>query len=194
MYEIPKEIEINDKKFKIRHDGDYRVILDCFNALNDDELSDKEKVLTSLIIFYADINGIEDLDKLGDIELAVSKMYDFFNCGEKESSGAKSNSKLIDWELDSQLISSAINKVANMEIRAIEYLHWWTFMGYYMAIGESPLSNIVGIRSKIAKGKKLEKHEKEFKQQNPQYFSFDTRTVEQKDAEELARQLWNNGK
>ena len=121
-------------------------------------------------------------------------MFKFFNCGENESPGAKVNHKLIDWQKDSNLISSAINKVAGKEIRLEPYVHWWTFMGYYLAIGDSPLSSIVGIRNKIAKGKKLDKNELQFRQNNPQYFSLDTRTVDQQEADILAKELWNSGK
>ena len=101
------------------------------------------------------------------------------------------NFKTIDWEKDSQLISSAVNKVAGQEVRAVEYMHWWTFMGYFNAIGESALSTVVGIRNKIAKGKKLEKYEMEFRRDNPQYFIWDMRTIQQKEEDELINQLWN---
>ena len=97
-------------------------------------------------------------------------MFDFFNCGRSQSIGKKMNHKLIDWEQDSQIICSAINKVANKEVRAEPYIHWWTFMGYYSAVGESLLSTIVSIRDKIVRGKKLEKHERIFRQENPEYF------------------------
>ena len=66
-------------------------------------------------------------------------------------------------------------------------------MSYYTAIGECPLSNIVGIRSKLVKGKPLEKHEREFKRDNPQYFIWDKDSIEQKEAEDWVRQVWNNG-
>ena len=87
------------------------------------------------------------------------------------------------------MIVSAINNVAHTEIRALPYLHWWTFTGYYMAIGECPLSMVVGIRNKLAKHKKLEKYELEFKRQNPQYFTW---KKDQKEAEMLFEQIWKN--
>jgi hypothetical protein len=39
-----------------------------------------------------------------------------------------------------------------------------------MAIGDGALATVVGIRDKIARGKKLEKYEQDFKRDNPQYF------------------------
>ena len=64
-------------------------------------------------------------------------------------------------------------------------------MGYFNAVGESSLATVVGIRNKIAKGKKLEKYELAFKTDNPQYFNWDMRTLKQKEEDELLNQLWN---
>ena len=193
-YDIPIVINIGDKELKIRNNGDYRVILDCFAALNDIELTPVERFYSSLIIFYEDFNSIEDVNNFPDIESLIARMYWFFNCGD-DSIGAKSHYKLIDLEKDAQLINSAINNVANKEIRSEPYVHWWTFMGYYTAIGECPLSYIVGIREKILKNKKLEKYEREFRRDNPQYFIWNHNTLEQEElqqeANEWLNQVWN---
>ena len=193
MFEIPTTIELNGKEFNIRNKGDYRTILDCFAALEDAELDKQERLFASLIIFYEDIDSIEDIYKLGDIETAINEMYKFFNCGSDESNGRKVNHKLMDWKQDEQLIASAVNKVAGTEVRSIDYLHWWTFMGYYSAIGKCPLSTILNIRDKIVKGKKLEKEERTFRQENPQYFVWNKNTVEEEEADRLVKELWNSG-
>lgn len=194
MFEIPTSIQISEEEqLSIRNKGDYRMVLDCFAALNDIELTKEERVYCALIIFYENFNSLEDLAQYKNLNEAVKKMYWFFNCGDDTGVGANKHHKLIDWEGDSQLIASAVNKVANTEIRMAPYMHWWTFMGYYLAIGESPLATIVGIRSKIMEGKKLEKHETKFKNDNPQYFIWDNKSVEDKEAEEAVMSLWNSG-
>lgn len=193
MYEIPTSILSSDgKEYKIRNRGDYRTILDCFQALDDAELESTERLMASLLIFYEDLNSVDDILKIPNLEELVTKMYDFFNCGE-QSSGHESKYKLIDWKGDSQLICSAVNKVAGYEIRSVEYLHWWTFMGYYVAIGESPIATIVGIREKIMKGKKLESYEREYRRNNPQFFNWKSKTVADIEAEEYVHELWNSG-
>lgn len=170
------------------------MVLDCFQVLNDVELSENERILACLIIFYEDFNDIESVLSLdGDAQKSLlDNAFLFFNCGQQSVAG-KTNYKTIDWEQDSQLISSAVNKVAGREIRADQYLHWWTFMGYFNAVGESALATVVGIRSKIAKQEKLEKYEQKFRADNPQYFSWDMRTLQQKEDDELLNQLWNRG-
>jgi len=193
MFELPSSLTIQGKEYPIRNRGDYRVILDCFVALNDAELDEYCRVITCLIIFYEDINSIEDIETNftdGTITEAVDKMYTFFNCGQT-SVGASTQHNVVDWCKDSHMIASAINNVCGKEIRAVEYCHWWTFMGYYLAIGDCAFSTVIGIRHKLKTHKKLEKYEKEFKQQNPELFIWDDASVEQKEAEDLLRALWN---
>lgn len=191
MYSLPTAVEIGGAPFEIREKGDYRMVLDCFSTLNDTELTEQERLMACLIIFYADLSDIEDLDKLPNIDEAVEKMNDFFNCGQ-DMKDAKNSPRLIDWEKDSMLVCSAVNNVAQKEVRNEPYLHWWTFMGYYLGIGECALSTIINIRYKIAKNIKLENHEKKFKQENPQYFNTDYRSAEQKEADEYVRSIWGS--
>lgn len=193
MYEIPTKIFIEGEEFPIRNRGDYRMVLDCFKALQDAELNPKERVFCSLLIFYEDINSIADINKFPDLETAITEMYNFFNCGKDQSVGKRMRHRLIDWDKDSQMICSAINKVANTEVRAEPYIHWWTFMGYYSAVGESLLSTVLSIRDKLSRGKKLEKYEREFKNENPEYFVWNARTIDDEEADKLFNELWNNG-
>lgn len=193
MFELPVQLEVDGKLYPIRNKGDFRMVLDCFAALNEVELDNVDRILSSLIIFYEGVNSVSDLHNFfgEDLSEAAEKMFDFFNCGENNI-GAKQNYKLIDWEKDSNLISSAINNVARTEIRSLEYLHWWTFMGYYLAIGDCPWSYIVSIREKIKKGKKLEKDERKFKIDNPNYFMWDSQTVEDKQVAAQLQDIWAN--
>lgn len=193
MYEIPTSIYINNREYRIRNNGDYRMVLDCFAVLQDADLTTKERLFACLIIFYQDLNSIEDVLSQDNLNELLAEMYTFFNCGAEDSLGSRANYKLIDWEQDSQLICSAINKVANTEIRSVPYVHWWTFMGYYTAIGQSPLITVIEIRDKILKGKKLEKYELEFRRNNPKYFTWNSKTVDENEADKLLRELWNNG-
>ena len=72
----------------------------------------------------------------------------------------------MNWEQDAGLIIPAVNKVIGKEVRAIQYMHWWTFAGAYMEIGESLFSQVLSIRQKKQKHQKLEKWEQEFYQKN----------------------------
>lgn len=192
MYEIPTKVSVNGKDYPITNKGDYRMVLACIDALDDTDLTSQERTIACLMIFYEDFNSIFDVLECDEdtLNTLVLEVYKFINCGKMESPGMKVNYKLIDWSKDSQLICSAINKVSGTEIRALPYLHWWTFMGYYLAVGESSLSTVVGIRHKMIRGKKLEKYEREFVNNNPDYFEWNKQTTEDRELEELANLLW----
>lgn len=207
MFDIPITVQVNGQSYAIRNNGDFRMVLDCFVALNDADLDKQERVYAAMIIFYDGFTSVEDFAQFGkDFETAVKEMYKFFNCGIVEES-TQQLPQLINWETDAQLIASAINKVAGKEIRVPEnvlytdtgkikpeyYIHWWTFMGYYTAIGQSALSTVVSIRYKTLRGDKLEKWERKFKAENPEYFKWNPKTLEEQELDNLAKQMWNSG-
>lgn len=191
MYELPTSIKVNGTVYPIRQKGDYRMVLDCFNALNDLELTQQERLLSCLVIFLEDIKTIEEVYRLPDLEEACKEMMLFFNCGQPEN-GKRPSYRLMDWQKDETLICSAINKVSGKEVRLEPYIHWWTFMGYYVAIGESALATVISIRNKQSKNEKLEKYERRFINENPQYFNWDRRTIEQIEEDKLLQELWNS--
>lgn len=166
MYELPTELEIQGKYYGIR--SDYRVILDIFEAFEDDALSKSEKWQVAIQILFIDWENIPDYEE------AIEKISWFINCGRKYVE--KETPKRIDWKQDFQFIIAPINKIFKGEcndIRLEKYVHWWTFMGYFNEIGESTLSTIVGIREKIRKGQSLDKHEQEYYDENPEVITFD---------------------
>ena len=191
MYSLQTSVEIGQASFKIRNKGDFRVVLDCFEILHDSTLTSTDKTICSLFVFYEDFKNIQDVIEQADLwEDLSAAMYKFFNGGEDNVESNTGGYNLVDWVKDSNLICSAINSMLRQEIRSMDYLHWWTFLSYYNALGECPFSVIVSIRYKIAKGIKLEKHERKFRQENPEYFNIDFRSEKQKAAEEYVKNLW----
>lgn len=191
MYELPTEIMIKERPYQIRNRGDYRMILDVFSTLEDGELTQNERIISALIIFYEDFNEVEDVINFPFLEEATIGMYNFFNGDKRGTEKVKEARRLLDWEGDSEIICAAINKVSGKEIRSEPYIHWWTFLSYYMSIGESVLSTVVSIRDKTVNGKKLDKWEQEYKRDNPQYFRWKYKTAEEVDAENWLKSVWN---
>lgn len=163
-YSLPKTVNIDGTEYAIRYD--FRVILDILEMLNDPELDNADKAEALIIMFYVDPEKIRSPQK------AVEACFSFIDQGKPQ--GRKSP-KLIDWEQDFDYIISPVNRVLGYECRALEYnqeentggLHWWTFLSAYMEIGsECLLSQIISIRDKRARGKTLEKHEREWYNRN----------------------------
>ena len=155
---LPTTAEIAGRTYRIR--TDYRVVLRIIQAVNDDELTGRDKVLVCLANIYPDFQSIPD-DALPE---AYEKALDFIKAGSGES---RQSPKLMDWEKDEALIFPAVNAAAGKEVRELEHLHWWTFLGYFQSIDrESLFGTVLHIRQKKKKRKPLEQCEQEFYRNN----------------------------
>ncbi len=156
-YDLQTVVEIDGKVYPINKKGDYRVILDILSALNDEELSERQKAEVALNLFY-------DFNVPDDRQTAIDEMMKFINMGEKPEEN--NDPSVMDWEQDFNLYVPPLNKALGIEIRAVP-LHWWAFLGGYMEIdGKSTFANVIQIRQKLQKGKKLDEAEKEFYREN----------------------------
>ena len=171
MFALPTALEVHGTTWNIR--SDYRDVIRVIEAMNDPELEPQEKVYVAMFIIYEDFQNIPD----DDYKEAFEKACEFIDYGDK--SERRSKTKLVDFEQDEKLIISAVNKVVGCEIRAIPYMHWWTFLGYFMEIGECSFSTVLSIRSKRAEGKKLEKWEQEYFDKNRDVVVIRERMTEQ---------------
>lgn len=158
-HRLPASCEIAG--IECEFNSDYRDVLEIFKILNDPDLLIQEKCIIALEYFY------KTDDYLKDIETAIKSMFEFISAGEEEQSSSNRNQKpLYDWEQDFSIIAAPINKILGQDIRGMEYLHWWTFLSAFMEIGECTFNTFVGIRDKLNRGKKLEKHEEKIYRDN----------------------------
>lgn len=192
IWNFPTSLNIGGVEYEIR--TDYRVILDLLMALNDPELSDSDKKMSAymksrviLEIMFPDWDNIPQ----EHIQEALDKVSEFIDMGIGDDS---KKPKTMDWEQDAPIIIPSINKVLNKEIRAEKYMHWWTFLGAYMEIGEGLFSNIIHIRQKKAKGKKLEKWEQEFYKENKSLIDFQHKEKRSNEEKEMLRDYFGYSK
>lgn len=151
---LPTTLLVNGREEPIRYE--YSAVLDAMAALNDPDLEDNEKIYAFLFIIY---ENCENFSK-EDFAPAFQAATEFINNG--ASDDAKNNVRVVDFEQDYNILIPAINRVAGKEIRSCSDIHWWTFLGWFMEIGECTYSTVLNIRSKKKKGKKLEDWEREF--------------------------------
>ena len=165
MYALPTTVNVCDTEYEIR--SDYRAVLDICAALSDAELDDQDKALVALDIFYPTFAEMPQ----EHYQEAVKQCFAFINCGEEE--GGQRSPKLVDWEQDFAYIVAPINRVAGCEVRAVPYMHWWTFVSCYYEIGGDCLfAQIVQIRDKLQRGKTLDKTEREWYRKNRHLVDF----------------------
>lgn len=163
---LPETLTVGGEEYPIR--TDYRNVLQVFEAFQDPELPQEEKWIVAIYLLFEDFSCDDDVLQAAqngfDLGEAMKQISWFISAGQPEKQVLEQPT--YNWTQDEQMIFSAVNKVAGRETRELEYLHWWTFLGYFNEVGEGTFSFIVGIRNKLNKGKKLEKHEKEFLSHN----------------------------
>lgn len=179
MYDLPLSVCVCNTEYEVR--TDYRAILDICSALSDPSLDNEEKAVVVLDVFYPEFNNMPP-----DVwQEAVEKCMWFINCGEEESE--KKPLRLMDWEQDFPRIIAPINRVLGKEVRSVEYMHWWTFISLFNEIGDCLFAQIVRIRDMKAKGKRLDKFDREFYNKNRAIIDLKTKYS---DAEESLLSMW----
>lgn len=181
-YDLPTSVNVGGVDYEIR--ADYRAALDILAALSDPELTDDDRAAVALGIFF-----VEDLPADLDIlQEALDRCFWFISGGD-EKPNDKPSPRLVDWEKDFRWIASPINKMLGQDIRALK-LHWWTFLSLYYEIGDCTFAQIVKIRNAKARGKKLDKTDREWARQNADLVNIGTRYTK---AEESLLTAWTKG-
>ncbi|MBQ2785866.1 MAG: hypothetical protein IJF02_05135 [Oscillospiraceae bacterium] len=184
IYDLPTSLTVCGEVYEIR--SDYRAVLDVIAALNDAELSNQERLLVALFIFYPEFDNMPP-EHCRD---AIRQCFWFINGGKDGDDDQTGSPKLMDWEQDFPHIVGAINRVMGREIRKDADLHWWTFLGAYMEIGDCTFAQIVRIRDARARGKKLDKQDQEWYAKNRHLVDLKTHYTE---AESDLLKLWGGG-
>ncbi len=189
---LPETLTVGGKDYPIR--TDYRNILQVFEAFQDSELTQEEKWIVAIYLLFEDFSCDDDVMRAArdgfNLEDAIKQVSWFISAGQPEKEVLEIPT--YNWKQDEQMIFSAVNKIAGRETRELDYLHWWTFLGYFNEVGEGTFSFIVGIRHKLNCGKKLEKHEKEFLAKNKDLVKLEKKkTKEEQEQEESYQALLN---
>lgn len=175
---LPTTVTVGGKPYAVH--TDYRDILDIIDHLQNTDDNEQERWYIAMALFYENWRDIPAQNR----QEAAERMAEFIACGKTQGKpGAK---REIDWQQDAELIVGGVNKVAGCEVRALPYLHWWTFIAYFMNIGSGPLATVVGIRHKLAKGQKLEKWEQQFYRENKEIVDLRPQLTKEEEAEKAA--------
>lgn len=181
-WELPTSASINGTEYAIR--SDYRAVLDVLTVMGDTDLTDGERGALAFEVFYKQFKEMPQ----ADYEKAAEYLKWFIGGGDTGVKPPKR--KLADWEQDFPIIVGPVNRVLGYEVRSVEYLHWWTFLGAYMEVGDCLFAQVVAIRKKLGKGRKLEKFEREFYRENRELVDL---RVRETDAERELLDAWMGG-
>lgn len=171
LWQLPREATIGGKKYEIA--ADFREILRILQVLDDENQPEFMRWQVALQLFYGQAVPWEDQQE------AMGYLSQFLRCGQEDTPGPK----LLDWQQDAGVIVAEVNRVAAREIREIPFVHWWTFLGWFHAIGDGQLSSLIALRRKLSRGKPLEDWEREFYRQNRHRVELKKRLSPQQQAE-----------
>lgn len=156
-WDLPRQAVIEDRVYEIR--TDYRDILELMRWLDGSaapELDQGERWYVAMRLFYPDFLAMPRQDW----QAATVFLGQFLAAGRPEP--APGTPRLMDWQQDAPLIAAGIRGACGQEVRALPYLHWWSFLSCFDAIGEGTFATVVAVRDKLRRGKKLEGWELDF--------------------------------
>ncbi len=185
---LDKLPQFTRQNLKIR--TDFRESIKFELLMQDNKITEKEKIMLALKLYYYDIS------KIKDIKLAIDEILWFYRCGkeiqeQKESKQEEIRMKQIySYEFDDEYIYSAFMQQYKIDLNSTKYLHWWKFKALFNCLNENTqFVKIMGYRamdlSKI-KDKEMKAH---YKKMQKTYALPDMRTEEEKEAD-FANKLW----
>jgi hypothetical protein len=129
--EYPTSVTINDKSYPIY--TDFRNWVAFFDMFNDDTLTKKDIVLASLQWFRDDIPP--------DINTACERLISFaraddLNPKPTQRGGKQSNKQILSYLHDSPYILGAFLQTYGINLRDVEYMHWFEFKALFDALPE----------------------------------------------------------
>ena len=140
--ELPDAVEVSGKFYKIA--TDFRDWIAFFDMMSDNEIDQKQKMLTALSWFPEKIP-----DNLTE---AFNALTDFASCsGIKKSlenqnkNSSNSSVPTLSWLYDSAYVLGAFRQVYNIDLIRVKYMHWWEFSALFEALPED-----VPIKKRIA--------------------------------------------
>lgn len=154
---LPVRAELGGRAYRIH--SDYRDVLEILRWLDgsaDPGLDQGERWYVAMRLFYPDFAAIPPRDW----PAATDFLAAFLAAGRPAPAGP--TPRLMDWQQDAPLIAAGIQQATGRDVRALPYLHWWSFLSGFDAIGDGTFATVVGIRDKLRRGKKLEAWELEF--------------------------------
>ena len=187
---LPTSFSIDGKKYEFNYD--FRTsILFCL-LMQDTELTEEEKILQGLQLYYPIIPS--------NIEEAYKKILYFYSRGKEIEDNKKvkqgkrifkrNNNRAYDFEIDADLIFSAFMTQYNINLNR-DNLHWWEFMSLFNSLkDDTEIVKIMNYRTIDVNTIEDKKERKMYKQLQDYYSLENTMTMEEKQLLEQKLKEW----
>lgn len=177
----PTKIKVNNKIYDINYD--FRTVIRCIEACEDEELTLYEKQYIIIKNIYK-----EDIPD-EDYEQAYLQACKFIDLGNQYDFQTSSKERTYSFTKDGNYIFSGINSTHKIDIDEKENLHWWKFMALFMDMdNECFFSELVYFRRRKAEGK-LSKSEKKQYNELKNIIDLDKKAKMSKEKEKFLKEL-----
>lgn len=140
---VPTVVCIDGIEYEINSDFRTSILFELM--MQDTELTDKDKIINALELYYPIIPD--------NSEKAIKAIMWFYRGGKDivESNGkskGKSITQIYSYKYDDDYIYSAFLDQYGVDLQDIDYLHWWKFKAMFKALKEdNMIVKIMGYRS-----------------------------------------------
>lgn len=156
---LPETVLIDGAAVEIN--TDFRMSIEFELLLQDDTISDEERVGKALYLYYPRIPK-----NLAD---AVEQMIWFYTCG-KVDKRTKSNKVLYRFDCDSSYIYSAFLSQYRLDLQELPYMHWWKFRSLLQGLSEdNEFIKIIGYRAMEIRSKMTSEQKRFYKKMKEQH-------------------------
>lgn len=158
MDELPQSLIINGSEIPIN--TDFRAVIK-FDHLVKEDTGDGVKLAEALYIIFGTVPE--------DIDVALDELTDFITGGDIEEKPYKpskkvlgiNSAKAIDYYADDRMIWSAFYSAYRINLRTIDYLHWWDFVELLKELPETArIERVVHYRTVDTKSPRIGKEQK----------------------------------
>lgn len=180
--EVPEFVEIDGVNYEIN--TDFRISIMFELLMQDNTLTEREKIETALNLYYPDIPP--------NIPRAIEKMLWFYRCGkdientdvEEENKPYSKKEQIYSFKYDDELIFAAYLSQYGINLQRIDYLHWWEFKALFKGLEASNrIVEIMNIRSMEIDGNMSKEQKRYYRKLKELYKLPDNRTEEEKELE-----------
>ena len=205
---LPKTVDVDGIEYPIR--TDFRVSVLFEMMMRDDELSDTEKIINALQLYYSRIPK--------DPMQAIDKILWFYRCGkdlskkntentinmsedskeDREEASDEDNDtsavqQIYSFDYDDEYIYAAFMEQYGIDLQDVQHLHWWKFHALFKSLKEDcEFVKIMGYRSIKVTGK-MSKEQRQFYTKMKKIHALPVSDQEQRESDELVNALMNGG-
>lgn len=178
-------------------DSDFQIGIQIMQVLEDQELSQQERIGTALSLLF--ITKDEDGDSLPipDAQTAIDGLMWFLtDWNHDKNLSKKDTAKVTDYDIDQWRIYSSFRQHYGINLQT-DSLHFWEFMGLLTTLPECAYTRVIDIRSKKITAK-MSAEEKKALREAKKIYALDVLeeelTDEEKEAVEAFMALVGKGK